>query len=57
MNIRKKWISALLLQSSVPHDPSEIILICWDVAQWLLIIIENQLMLLNGSASHFLQKY
>jgi len=25
----KAEISASLLQSSVPHDPSEIILICW----------------------------
>ncbi len=33
--------SASLLQSSVSHDPSEIILICWFAAQDTLMIIIN----------------
>ncbi len=33
--------SASLLQSSVSHDPSEIILICWFAAQGTLLIIIN----------------
>ncbi len=35
--------SASLLQSSVSHDPSEIILICWFAAQetFLIINVEN----------------
>ncbi len=34
-----------LLQSSVSHDPSEIILICWSDTQ-LLIVIAAQLLLM-----------
>ncbi len=33
--------SASLLQSSVSHDPSEIILICWFAAQETFLIIFN----------------
>jgi len=35
--------SASLLQSSVSHDPSEIILVCWFCAQetFLFINVEN----------------
>ncbi len=33
--------SASLLQSSVSHDPSEIILICWFDAQETFLIIIN----------------
>ncbi len=33
--------SASLLQSSVSHDPSEIILICWFAAQETFLIIIN----------------
>ncbi len=31
--------SASLLQSSVSHDPSEIILICWFAAQEMYLVI------------------
>ncbi len=34
----KAEFSASLLQSSVSHDPSEIILICWFAAQIFFII-------------------
>ncbi len=37
--------SASLLQSSVSHDPSEIILICWCAAQLWSIIIGSQLLI------------
>ncbi len=37
----KAVFSASLLQSSVSHDPSEIILICWLAAQETFIIIIN----------------
>ncbi len=37
----KAELSASLLQSSVSHDPSEIILICWFAAQETCIIIIN----------------
>ncbi len=46
--------SALLLQSSVSHDPSEIIIICWFAAQETFLIIiffEN-----SCSATYFLWK-
>ncbi len=36
----KAEFSASLLQSSVSHDPSEIILICWFAAQETFIIID-----------------
>ncbi len=35
----QSWISASLLQSSVSHDLSEIILICWFAAQETFSII------------------
>ncbi len=35
----KAEFSASLLQSSVSHDPSEIILICWFAAQETFLII------------------
>ncbi len=35
----KAEFSASLLQSSVSHDPSEIILICWFTAQETFLII------------------
>ncbi len=35
----KSCISASLLQSSVSHDPSEIIIICWFAAQEIFLII------------------
>ncbi len=37
----KAEFSATLLQSSVSHDPSEIILICWFAAQDTFLIIIN----------------
>ncbi len=37
----KTEFSASLLQSSVSHDPSEIILICWFAAKETFIIIIN----------------
>ena len=37
----KAEFSASLLQSSVSHDPSEIILICWFAAQETFMIIIN----------------
>ncbi len=37
----KAEFSASLLQSSVWHDPSEIIIICWFAAQETLLIIIN----------------
>ncbi len=39
----KAEFSASLLQSSVSHDPSEIILICWFAAQetFMIISVEN----------------
>ncbi len=37
----KAEFSASLLQSSVSHDPSEIILICWFTAQETFLIINN----------------
>ncbi len=48
----KAEFSASLLQSSVSHDPSEIILICWFNAQETFIInVEN-----DWSASYFCGK-
>ncbi len=41
---RKAEFSASSLQSSVSHDPSEIILICWFAAQetnYCIINVEN----------------
>ncbi len=35
----KAEFSASLLQSSVSHDPSEIILICWLAQKWFIIIV------------------
>ncbi len=48
----KAEFSASLLQSSVSHDPSEIILICWFAAQetFLIINVEN-----SCAASYFSQ--
>ncbi len=37
----KAEFSASLLQSSVSHDPSEIILICWYAVQETFLIIIN----------------
>ncbi len=37
----KAEFSASLLQSSVSHDPSEIILIYWCIAQVIFLIIIN----------------
>ncbi len=37
----KTEFSGSLLQSSVSHDPSEIILICWFVVQEIFPIINN----------------
>ncbi len=37
----KAEYSASLLQSSVSHDPSEIIIICWFAAQETFLIIIN----------------
>ncbi len=40
----RSWILESLLQSSVPHDPSEINLIWWFGAQetfLIIIIVEN----------------
>ncbi len=37
----KAEFAASLLQSSVSHDPSEIILICWFAAQEIFLIIQN----------------
>ncbi len=39
--IEKAVFSASLLQSSVSHDPSEIIIICWFAAQEIFLIIIN----------------
>jgi len=36
-----KLIFSSLLQSSVSHDPSEIILICWFAAQETFITVIN----------------
>ncbi len=41
ISVIKAVFSASLLQSSVSHDPSEIILICWFAAQETLLIIIN----------------
>ncbi len=55
--------SASLLQSSVSHDPSEIILIFWFAAQLLSVIIGAQLltMVLNifmdNKSSYFVHYY
>jgi len=38
---KAEFSSALLLQSTVSHDRSEIILKCWFAAQEMLIIIVN----------------
>ncbi len=37
--VREAEFSASLLQSSVSHDPSEIILICWFAAQYTFLVI------------------
>ncbi len=37
----KAELSASLHLSSVSHDPSEIIIICWFAAQETVIIVEN----------------
>ncbi len=37
----KSEFSASLLQSSVSHDPSEIIIICWFAAQQTFLVIIN----------------
>ncbi len=43
----KAEFSASLLQSSVSHDPSEIILICWFAAyETFLLFVENSCSLL-----------
>ncbi len=36
-----KLIFSIIIQSSVSHDPSEIILICWFAAQETFMIIIN----------------
>ncbi len=46
----KAEFSASLLQSSVSHDPSEIILICWFAAQETFLIIIN---VENGCAASY----
>jgi len=38
----KAEFSASLLQSSIWHDPSEIILVCWFGAQETFIIINDE---------------
>ncbi len=38
---RKAEFSASLLQSSVSHDPSDMILICWFAAQEIFLLIIN----------------
>ncbi len=52
----QSWIFlASLLQSSVSHDPSEIILICWFTAQetfQIIINVEN-----SCAASYFLFQF
>ncbi len=49
----KAEFSASLLQSTVSHDPSEIILICWFAAQGTFLIIINGEN--NCAASYFVQ--
>jgi len=39
--MKKTEFSASLLQSSVSHDPSEIILICWFGGQETFLVIIN----------------
>ncbi len=41
ISVIKAEFSASLLQTSVSHDPSEIILICWFAAQETFLIIIN----------------
>ncbi len=41
ISVIKAEFSASLLQSSVSHDPSEIIIICWFAAQETFLIIMN----------------
>ncbi len=53
----KAEFSASLLQSSVSHDPSEIILICWFVAQLLSIIIDAKLLINNVSCYYWCWKH
>ncbi len=43
----KAEFSASLLQSSVSHDPSEIMLICWFAAQETFIIIIIIIIIIN----------
>ncbi len=43
----KAEFSASVLQSSVSHDPSEIILICWFDAQLLWFILGTQLLIME----------
>ncbi len=50
----KSEFSASLLQSSLSHDPSEIILICWFTAQEAFLIIINVENICD--ASYFLWK-
>ncbi len=40
----QSWISASLLQSSVSHDPSEIILICWFPPILKILVLLNSFM-------------
>ncbi len=45
--IGKAEFSASLLQNWMPHDPSEIFLICWFAQETILMIINVE----NGSAA------
>ncbi len=45
---REPEFSASLLQSSVSHDPSQIILICWFAAQGTFVIITLWYSLMNA---------
>ncbi len=51
-NVVKAEFSASFLQSSVSHDPSEIILICWFAAQETFLIIIN---VENSCAAEYLR--
>ncbi len=51
ISVIKVEFSASLLQSSVSHDPSEIILIYWFAAQETFLIIIN--LEKSGAASYF----
>ncbi len=46
---KKAEFSASLLQFSVSHDPSEIILICWFAVQETFIFINVEYLLLSSN--------